>query len=55
MSASTIADKKQQGKVAHVIGASLRHTRSNPINIMKDEHRHSVWAMTVNFSAAWPK
>src|SRR6516165_11709343 len=37
--ASTIADKKPQGKVAHVPGVSLGRTHSNPINIMKNAER----------------
>jgi hypothetical protein len=55
MSGSTTAAKKPQGKVAHVIGVSLRHIRSNPINIMKDAQRRSTRAMTINFNAIWPK
>ena len=41
----TIADKKPQGKVAHVPGVSLGRTHSNPINIMKNAERRSTRAM----------
>jgi hypothetical protein len=39
--ASTIADKKPQGKVAHVPGVSPGRIHSNPINIMKNAERRS--------------
>ena len=41
----TIADKKPQGKVAHVPGVSLGRTHSNPINVMKNAERRSTRAM----------
>ena len=49
-SASTIEEKKLQVKVAHVIGVSLGHTRSNPMNIMKSVGRRSSRAITISFN-----
>jgi hypothetical protein len=40
-------EKKPQVKVARVIGVSLGHTRSNPMNIMKDVGRRSSRALTL--------
>jgi hypothetical protein len=42
---STIADKKPQVKVAHVLGVSRGRTPSNPMNIMKNAERRSTRAM----------
>ena len=43
--ASATADKKPQGKVAHVLGVSRGRTPSNPMNIMKNAERRSTRAM----------
>jgi hypothetical protein len=42
--------KKPQVMVAHVIGASLGHTRSNPMNIMKNAGKRSSRAMILSFN-----
>jgi hypothetical protein len=49
--ASTIAEKKLQRTVAHVIGVNLRHIRSNPMNIIKDAQTHSTRAMMISFGS----
>jgi hypothetical protein len=41
----TIADRKPQGKLAHVPGVSLGRTHSNPINTMKNVETRSTRAM----------
>ena len=37
-------------KVAHVIGVSLGHTRSNPMNIMNYVDRRSSRATVISFN-----
>jgi hypothetical protein len=42
--------EKLSMKVAHVIGVSLGHIRSSPMNIMKSVGRRSSGAMIISFN-----
>jgi hypothetical protein len=48
--ASTTEEGKLPVTVAHVIGVSLGHTRSNPMNIMNCVDRRSSRATVINFN-----
>jgi hypothetical protein len=47
--ASKTEEEKLPTKIAHVIGVSLGHTRSNPMNIMNCEDRRSSMATVISF------